>query len=94
MLIAYKTTLNFHEIKIPDSICEFVLGRLEVFGNPDLYIGSFYGTVTVIAIHFMIILLLTRPVASYINTIKLISSNFDIFQTPIKLQYFLDMIEI
>ena len=34
------------------------------------------------------------PGASFINANKLISSNFDIFQTPINLQYCLDMIEI
>ena len=42
VFVAYREELVVTPVKIPDTSCEFVLTKLEVFGHPDLYIGSFY----------------------------------------------------
>ena len=42
VLIAHKTNLIVSQVDLIDKTSEFVLARLQVVGNPDLYIGSFY----------------------------------------------------
>ena len=42
VLIAHREELVITEVPLPDKSSEFVLAKLEVQGNPDLYIGSFY----------------------------------------------------
>ena len=42
VFIAHREDLVITEVNVPDKSAEFVLAKLEVSGNPDLYIASFY----------------------------------------------------
>ena len=42
VFIAHREDLVITEVKVNDTSAEFVLAKLEVNGNPDLYIASFY----------------------------------------------------
>ena len=42
VFVAFRNSLIVTQVEIVNRTCEFVLARLQVLGNPDLYIGSFY----------------------------------------------------
>ena len=42
VLISFRNNLILTEVNVINKICELVMPRLQVVGNPDLYIRSFY----------------------------------------------------